>query len=218
MRDVYRDITAIIGWWWQIPFLSWLRPLKYHQHRSQAFVWLRCDANVWTILWSSCLRDFQFHHQQESGEMRKRKRPILTHPPPLSAWPSHPCVPGTLQTVAAWGWLWIGRIGRVLRHLWAHYLCTIAPPSAPSSAAHRVDVDADSVGLPPDNATAYWGLCLRKPGTVPPVKMARMARKPSLQPPNPTSIIEVPSGDSSPWSKTTQKLQFIWWSWPLKAF
>ena len=176
-------------------------------------------------VWRQCVNNFmilvfeRFSIPSPTGKWgNEEEETTHTHPPPLSAWPSHPCVPGTLQTVAARGWLWIGRIGRVLRHLWAHYLCTIAPPSAPSSAAHRVDVDADSVGLLPDNATAYWGLCLRKPGTVPPVKMARMARKPPLQHPNPTSIIEVPSGGSSPWSKTTQKLEFIWWSWPSKAF
>ena len=63
---------------------------------------------------------------------------------------------------------WIGRYGGVLRHLWAHYLCTIALPVAPSLAAHWVDVDADSVGLASDNATAYWWLHLRKSGTAPP--------------------------------------------------
>ena len=49
--------------------------------------WWQCANNL--MIWRR-LGDFQFHHQQESGEMRKRKRPI---PPPI---------PGTRRLCRLW--------------------------------------------------------------------------------------------------------------------
>ena len=135
-------------------------------------------SSVLTIWWSDGV--WRFSIPSPAGKWGNEEEETTHTPPPPSQGLCDSADCGRPRQVVG-GVGWIGRYGGVLRHLWAHYLCTIAPPSPPSFTAHWVDVDADSVGLASDNATAYWSLRLRKSGTAPPGVGRRKGRVAALQ-------------------------------------